>query len=69
MGKKDITLNAFLGDAHIFADLMNGCCRYLRLSYIMEGMSGQFPQNCMIWWIFTEKPEGYGARYLIIRYG
>ena len=26
MGKKDITLNAFLGDAHIFADLMNGCC-------------------------------------------
>ena len=26
MGKKDITLNAFLGDAHIFADLLNGCC-------------------------------------------
>lgn len=26
MGKKDITLNAFLGDVHIFADLLNGCC-------------------------------------------
>lgn len=26
MGKKDITLNEFLGDPHIFADLLNGCC-------------------------------------------
>lgn len=26
MGKKDFTLNAFLGNAHIFADLLNGCC-------------------------------------------
>ena len=25
MGKKDITLNEFLGDPHIFADLLNGC--------------------------------------------
>lgn len=26
MGKKDITLQDFLGDPYIFADLFNGCC-------------------------------------------
>ena len=26
MGKKDIILNDFIADPHIFADLINGCC-------------------------------------------
>ena len=26
MGKKDILLNDFMSNPHIFADLINGCC-------------------------------------------